>query len=211
MTPIKLYQIETQELQAIIPDIEQSLRSMTPLTATIVTEMINTFKVGAEATFSYLKDIADTPIGKVIQFAINAWMPWLNPLLNIIPSDITDTTTETIEIETPPFPTITPPPGDTDREKAKKVKETLIRYSEITYDQSIIGPGFDRKQLLRAIAAFDTQLNQLNTSLRNERRNLKRRATITNLENFIKSQINVRAQYKLALSWVLKNYPQKTP
>ncbi len=81
MSPVQLYQLETQELQAIIPSIEKSLQSMTPLTATIVTEMINTFKVGAQATLAYIQDISDTPIGKVVLFAINAWMPWLNPLL----------------------------------------------------------------------------------------------------------------------------------
>ncbi len=41
MTPLKLYQIETNELRAIIPNIQKSLEDMRPLTQTIVLEMVN--------------------------------------------------------------------------------------------------------------------------------------------------------------------------
>ncbi len=103
LTPIRLYQMETSELRAMIPDIKSSLETMTPLTFTIVTEMINTFKVGAQAVGSYLESIGETPLGGIVKVAIGIWMPWLLPLLEHANIDISDPT-----LDIPPPRDLTP-------------------------------------------------------------------------------------------------------
>jgi len=152
MTPVKLYKIETEELRAIIPDIEESLRSMTPLTATIVTEMINTFKVGAQATAAYLQDILDSPIGKILVLAIDIWMPWLKPLLGDIPDLGAPPTTETTIVEEFPKKTITEIP---------KKEKTL---AEITKDKSDVDKEIDKgsDKLMKEYTKFINQIVELN-------------------------------------------------
>ncbi len=157
MTPIKLYQIETEELRAIIPAIESSLRTMTPLTATIVTEMLNTFKVGAQATGAYLQDIvkASGPIGNIIMGAITVWMPWLVPLLDVvkIPDFTPDPVDTTPATDTFPDKKLPPPPSPTfktdqqiadenDALKANIDKQTkdplMVKYTKFLADLSAV-------------------------------------------------------------------------
>ncbi len=115
MTPVKLYQIETDELRAIIPSIESSLASMTPLTSTIVTEMINTLKLGVEASGSYIANIVESisePYKSAIQLALSFWFPWLKPLLDVIgdlPAPFDDGPPPPDDV---PPPDGFPPPGD---------------------------------------------------------------------------------------------------
>ncbi len=137
LTPLGLYQLETAELQQIIPSITSSLESMTPLTATIVTEMINTFKVGAQATLAYLNDITDTPIGQVIMLAMNVWMPWMKPLLGEHVSDIiTIEQPPTIEAPTIPTRTFKPviKPPKTKQEVLDQEKERKEHITKTTKD-----------------------------------------------------------------------------
>ncbi len=130
MTPIKLYQIETAELQAIIPSIESSLQSMTPLTATIVTEMLNTFKVGAQATGAYLNDILNTPLGNIIKGAIVIWMPWLIPLMDKVPDLLVQEEADKIEVID--FPQTKPPEKE---KKPPKTKQELDDEFKKTQDE----------------------------------------------------------------------------
>ncbi len=203
LTPLKLYQLETAELQSIIPTIESSLRSMTPLTATIVTEMINTFKVGAQATLSYLNDIADTPIGKVIMFAIKVWMPWMEPLLGSAVQDII----KIEEAEIIPTPDITPPSPTpkTDKEKQVKVIATLEKHKENIPKQewqTVVGSGKTRTQVISAIKYFQLLIDQTWRDLKSVPTSDNKRVKIK--KDFIAIQEANKTHYKNALSWLNK-------
>ncbi len=155
--PALLYQIETKELQQIIPSIELSLQSMTPLTSTIVTEMINTFKVGAEATFKYLQSIGDTTIGKIIQMAINIWMPWLSPLLTAIPDDTFGSTTPPVIINAPNIPITL----QTQKKKLTKTVQ-LIKQQNVTLVKHITKKTTDpTMQKFTILLANMSKANQL--------------------------------------------------
>ncbi len=59
LTPIKLYEIETSELRAMIPLMQESMRDMNKLTPIIVTEMIQMFKDFVTGLFQGLQSETD--------------------------------------------------------------------------------------------------------------------------------------------------------
>ncbi len=210
MTPVTLYEIETQELRAIIPSIESSLQSMTPLTATIVTEMINTFKVGAEATVNYVGQLGDSPLGNAIKIAISIWMPWLNTLIDFAGSGITPPTptpTPPPPGETPPTfppsgetppPVVAPPPGETEKDLEGKI--------DGVHWHDMIPSGTTRKQLQAAIKNFDANIARWQSIVRTKKLpggGTASQAQITQAEASAKLYMNIREHYKNALTWLL--------
>ncbi len=62
LTPQKLFEIETQELRAMIPLMKESMADMNKLTPIIVTEMVNMFKSFAEGLIRATQESADTAL-----------------------------------------------------------------------------------------------------------------------------------------------------
>ncbi len=205
MTPLKLYQVETSDLRAMIPSIESSLQSMTPLTATIVTEMLNTFKVGAQATAAYVQDLISQSgiLGQVVLAAIKIWMPWLIPILDNFP-DLSPTDT------TKPLPPVTiPPRAPPTPERPPLINPVLESYASLNIPASIVAPGTTRSQLLLLHKNWEDRIRALQLKITSLKKGTRQDAivqrTIINNENLLKTYLKVFVVIKKALQWVLAN------
>ncbi len=214
LTPLKLYQIETAELRAIIPSIESSLQSMTPLTATIVTEMINTFKVGAEAAAKYIQSFLDqfgeTPLGHALIIAIRIWFPWVTPLLENLAGFVTPDEIQGPPEGSPPPPEGLPPPPPPE----KPPNNTLEDYLALGISPRIVPTGTNRKQAASAVQKFEDLIREQNlklNALKKQTTSASIAASISNVQKLISIYITSRNHFKKALSWLLRNPGFTTP
>ncbi len=95
-------------------------------------------------------------------------------------------------------------------ERQKKSKATIQRYTQVTFDQSIVGSGHSRAQIMVAIKRFETIIKNSWRNANNyrttsnqpgqDRTNLIRLFEKT--KNLIKVYEKSLAEYKKALSWL---------
>ncbi len=227
MTPLKLYQVETAELRAMIPSIESSLKSMTPLTATIVTEMINTFKVGAVAAADYIRSFLDqfgeTPLGHAIIIAIRIWFPWVTPLLENIASFVDPPgligPPEGSPLPPEGFPSPSPPPADEgpsdlDLENKKLEQARLLTQQLINDARKVIPKGSSKQDVLNAIKAWELQLKVWHRQLAEVIARpvaANQRALVKAINQRIKQSIQLIKMGKALVNYMNKNHLSVTP
>ncbi len=207
MTPEKLFQIETQELRAMIPLMEQSMKDMSALTPIIIKEMVKLVE-------DFIK-IAPLEILKILG----------------LEGVVTGKTPGELEYEqwlksggtgTPPpksdFPSPTPDvkPKPTLEEIQEKAELTTQQLKDIAW-QKFVGPGKSRGQIQNAIKAVEKVLNmrykelKLKQDIYNKKQSQNNLAFLNKVKELINHLLEAIKLYKQALSWLLKNYPKKTP
>ena len=72
LTPQKLINIETKELRAMIPTIQQSMKDMSVLTPTIVQEMINMYKAFLYQIYGEIQGTADEALHPFFNFMLES-------------------------------------------------------------------------------------------------------------------------------------------
>ncbi len=208
LTPIKLYEIETSELRAMIPLMQESMRDMNKLTPIIVTEMVQMFKDFAYGLVNALQSETDSFLHPMFNFLLQT----MGLDTKILPG------TQKPGFGTPPitetgptFPTRPTPQPPTQEEKRERNIKTLDQAVVYSADKSIVGSGLNRTQLLSAVKKYENLIRaqskriQNTKSLMRNSTNRQTRATLQAQEKLLTIWQNVHKNYKLALSWVLAN------
>ncbi len=208
LTPIKLYEIETSELRAMIPLMQESMRDMNKLTPIIVTEMIKMFEDFVTILYQKIQGETDN---------------FLHPLFNMMLSVLgmpTKNIQEVDFINTPdkfqppgksdvPFPTPTPAPKEklTQKELNKKQITIFDQYHAEDFAK-IVGSGKTRAQLIAAQKYAENIAQQMVKKLKQKGLSNNK---ILALEKFRDIQFKVAKAYLDAQRFINKHGLKKTP
>ncbi len=159
LTPLKLYEIETSDLRAMIPLMQESMRDMNKLTPIIVTEMIGMFKDFINGIFGALQSETDKHLHPLFNFILSFYG---FDQKNIGSSLDFDNTADKFrppinQRETLPVRTPERKPKKTQRQLDDERKERDERLQEQVTTagwQKVVGPGKTRKQLLLLVTTY---------------------------------------------------------
>ncbi len=158
MTPQKLFEIETAELRAMIPLMQESMRDMNKLTPIIVQEMIQMFKDFINEIYKTIQTDTDSYLHPFFNFLLEQFgLPTKNidkdfdndPGKFLPPKDVPDPTFPPKTTPPPPPPPVKPPEDilkDTDKAAAALVW------------QKFVGPGKNLTQVKSAIKVFEANI-----------------------------------------------------
>ncbi len=162
LTPQNLFQLETEELRAMIPLIQESMRDMNQLTPIIVSEMVTMFKQFVEGLYSAANEAGAEIFHPFFNFILQSFGL---PTKNLAGSFGFGTNTQ--DKFQPPFTPGSLPGGNTQttsqivatqqqaRAKAERGVSIETKYATKDYDQSIVGKGLNLTQLNAAIKRYD--------------------------------------------------------
>ncbi len=210
MTPLKLFQIETQELKQMIPLMEDSMKSMNQLTPMIVKEMVDLVKVFIEVAPDYILKLLGIDAEGVITGKTPGEIEYEHFLHGHEPGHPAQGGGGGSGI--PP-----PPPPEKEKETDAERLERLEQIYKQLIDTSIVPSGSTRPQLIVAIKKSEAYLKVLN-DIHNKRVIIAKgnptssnTALIKQSEARVKLQIRVVRQFKDALNYINSNGLTKTP
>ncbi len=194
LTPIKLFQIETSELRAMIPLMESSMKDMSALTPMIIKEMVKLveqFVTTAPAEILRILGLEGVLTGQTPgELEYEKWL-----------EESKTKDADTLTIPPPPGPKQDPP---TEKEINEKLDNTKNQYEKLSW-QDAVSSGQTLKGVKSALKVFEAGIATHRRYINN---NPKSKVKV---EKMIAITQQVIKKYKMALLWLTNNYPKKTP
>ncbi len=164
LTPIKLYEIETSELRAMIPLMQESMRDMNKLTPIIVTEMIQMFKDFILGIYQAIQQDTDATLHPLFNWMLSLMgFPQKNIGSSLDFDNLADKFNPPQQIDVPfPTPVIPKRKPRTVKEIAKTIDETTKAIDEW---RVTVPKGVTRGKAIIAIKKFKTILKTIQTNL----------------------------------------------
>ncbi len=208
LTPVKLFEIETSELRAMIPLMQESMRDMNKLTPIIVTEMIKMFEDFVTILYQKIQGETDNFLHPLFNMMLSVLGM---PTKNIQEVDFINTLDKFQPPGKPdvPFPTSNPIPKEKLTQKELNKKQITIFDQYLAEDFSkIVGSGKTRTQLIAAQKYAENIAQQMVKKLKQKGLSSNK---IAALEKFRDIQFKVAKAYLDAQRFINKHGLNKTP